>query len=155
MDFVHEIPSVPLRTPAGRLLAQMRRALTHHAIVMDEYGGTAGLVTFDDLMERIAGSAGEREDLKALRMTTLADGSAMIDGLMLVTDLNQRFGLHIDESQYTTVGGYVLGRIGQRPSVGDRVEVEGRVLCVEALDGARVAWVHLSTRSLDETTVST
>jgi CBS domain containing-hemolysin-like protein len=128
----------------------MRRALTHHLIVMDEYGGTAGLVTFDDLMERIAGSAGEREDLKTLRMTTLADGSAMVDGLMLVTDLNQRFGLHIDERLYTTVGGYILGRIGRRPSVGDRVDVEGRMMRVEALDGARVAWVHLSTPARDQ-----
>jgi CBS domain containing-hemolysin-like protein len=149
MDFVHEVPSVPLRSPASRLLAQMRRALTHHLIVIDEYGGTAGIVTFDDLMERIAGSAGEREDLKTLRMTTLDDGSAMVDGLMLVTDLNERFGLHVDERVYTTAGGYVLGRIGQRPKVGDRVEVEGRVLRVEALDGARVAWIRLSTRSSD------
>jgi CBS domain containing-hemolysin-like protein len=147
LDYVHEIPSVPLQTPAGRLLAQMRRAVAHHAIVLDEYGGTAGLVTFDDLMERIAGSGGERDDLKALRMTPLADGAAMIDGLMLVTDLNHRFGLHVDERLYNTVGGYVLGRIGRRPSVGDCVDVEGRVLRVEALDGARVAWVHLSTPS--------
>jgi CBS domain containing-hemolysin-like protein len=147
MDYVYEIPSVPLTTPAGRLLAQMRRAVTHHVIVMDEYGGTAGLVTFDDLMERIAGSAGEREDLRALRMTTLADGSAMVDGLMLTTDLNARFGFHLDERLYKTVGGYVLGRIGRRPHVGDRVEVEGRVFRVEALDGTRVAWVHLSAPS--------
>jgi putative hemolysin len=147
VDFVHEIPSVPMKTPASRLLALMRRAVTHHVVVMDEYGGTAGLVTFDDLMERIAGSAGEGDDLKALRMTTLGDGTAMVDGLMLVTDFNQRFGLHIDERLYTTVGGYVLGRIGQRPSVGDRVAVEGRILRVEALDGARVAWVHVSTAS--------
>lgn len=65
----------------------------------------ASTATLDDLMERIAGSAGEHEDLSALRMTTLADGSAMVDGLMLVADLNDRFGLHIDERLYTTVGG--------------------------------------------------
>jgi CBS domain containing-hemolysin-like protein len=147
MDYVHEVPSVPLRTRASRLLAQMRRAFTHHLIVLDEHGGTAGIVTFDDLMERIAGSAGQREDPKGRRMTTLPDGSAMVDGLMLVGDLNERFGLHLDEHTYTTVGGYVLGRIGRRPSVGDRVEVEGRIMRVEALDGARVAWVHLSTPS--------
>jgi CBS domain containing-hemolysin-like protein len=144
MDHVQEIPSVPKQTPAGELLTQMRRAITHHMIVVDEYGGTAGLVTFDDLMERIVGSAAGHEDLKALRMTTLADGSALIDGLMLVTDLNQRFGLHIDETVFTTVGGYVLGRIGHRPDVGDRVDVEGHILRVEAVDGPRVAWVHLS-----------
>jgi CBS domain containing-hemolysin-like protein len=146
LDYVYEVPSVPLRTPASRLLSEMRRAVTHHVIVMDEFGGTAGIATFDDLMERIAGSAGNREDLKALRMTTLADGSAMVDGLMLVADLNDRFGLHLDARTYTTVGGYMLGRIGRRPEVGDHVDVEGRVLRVEALDGIRVAWVHLSTR---------
>jgi CBS domain containing-hemolysin-like protein len=147
MDYVHEVPSVPLRTRASRLLAQMRRAVTHHLIVLDEHGGTAGIVTFDDLMERIAGSAGQREDLRTMRMTTLADGSTMVDGLMLVTDFNERFGLHLDEHIYTTVGGYMLGRIGRRPNVGDRVEVEGRIMRVQALDGARVAWVHLSPRS--------
>jgi magnesium and cobalt exporter, CNNM family len=147
MDHVQEIPSVPLKTPAGRLLTLMRRAVTHHVVVLDEYGGTAGLVTFDDLMERVVGSAAGQEDLKALHMTMLEDGSAMVDGLMLVTDLNERFGLHVDQRMYTTVGGYVLGRIGHQPSVGDRVEVEGHVLRVEAVDGPRVAWVHVSTPS--------
>jgi CBS domain containing-hemolysin-like protein len=150
MDYVHEIPSVPLKTPADRLLALMRRALTHHVIVLDDYGGTAGLVTFDDLMERIAGSAGNRDDLKALRMTTLGDGSAMIDGMMLVRDLNERFGLHVDERTYTTVGGYILGRLGRRPNVGDSVDLEGRVLRIEAVDEVRVAWIHLSTRSREQ-----
>jgi CBS domain containing-hemolysin-like protein len=150
MDYVHEIPSVPLKTPADRLLALMRRALTHHVIVLDDYGGTAGLVTSDDLMERIAGSAGNRDDLKALRMTTLGDGSAMIDGMMLVRDLNERFGLHVDERTYTTVGGYILGRLGRRPNVGDSVDLEGRVLRIEGVDGLRVAWIHLSTRSREQ-----
>jgi CBS domain containing-hemolysin-like protein len=144
IDYVHDIPTVSMKMPAGALLAQMRRAMTHHAIVLDEHGGTAGLVTFDNLIDRIVGNAGVDEDLRALRMTVLSDGSAMLDGLMLVTDLNERFGLHVDESAYTTVGGYVLGRLGRRPSVGDRVEVEGQVLRIEALDGLRVAWVLLS-----------
>jgi CBS domain containing-hemolysin-like protein len=150
-EYVCEIPSVPLRTSLARLLALMRRTVSQHALVMDEYGGTAGLVTFDDLLERIAGSAGEAESLKALRMTTLDDGSAMVDGLMLVADFNVRFGTRLDERSYTTVGGYVLGRIGRRAAVGDRVGVEGRLLRVEAVDGARVAWVSVSTSVQDRT----
>ena len=74
----------------------------------------------------------------------LADGSALIDGLALATDVNEQFGLHIDEETYNTIGGYVLGRLGRRARVGDRVEVEGRALRVEALDGLRVARVYLS-----------
>jgi len=73
------------------------------------------------------------------------DGSAEIDGLALVTDVNERFDLRIDEEIYTTVGGYVLGRIGRRARVGDHIEVEGRTMRVLALDGLRVSKVWLST----------
>jgi putative hemolysin len=72
------------------------------------------------------------------------DGSADIDGLALVSDTNQQFGLHIDESTYTTIGGYMLGRLGRRARVGDVVDVEGRKMRVDAIDGLRVAKVWLS-----------
>jgi CBS domain containing-hemolysin-like protein len=143
-DHVQEIPAVPLNMTAGVLLARMRQAMTQHALVMDEFGGTAGLVTYENLMERIVGDAGGEHDLKGLRMSRLADGSAMLDGLMLVKDLNERFGLHVDPERYTTVGGYVLGRLERRPRIGDEVDVEGMVLRVEAVDGMRVAWVVVS-----------
>jgi CBS domain containing-hemolysin-like protein len=74
----------------------------------------------------------------------LTDGSAMIDGLALTTDVNVRFALQIDEDLYDTIGGFVLGRLGRRPRLGDVVEVGGRRIRVEALDGLRVARVRLS-----------
>jgi putative hemolysin len=67
-----------------------------------------------------------------------------VDGLTLVTDVNQQFGLDIDESTYTTLGGYVMGRIGRRARLGDTIEVEGRRMRVVALDGLRVAKVWVS-----------
>jgi CBS domain containing-hemolysin-like protein len=78
-------------------------------------------------------------------VNVLADGSAEIDGLVLVAEVNQQFDLHIDQDTYTTVGGYVLGRLGRRPQIGDVVDVESRRLRVEALDGIRIARVWLST----------
>jgi putative hemolysin len=111
--------------------------------VIDEYGGTAGLVTFEWLMERIVGDLVEVGH--AGRITVRPDGSAEIDGLTLVTDVNERFDLRIDKEIYTTVGGYVLGRIGRRARVGDVIEVEGRTMRVLALDGLRVSKVWLST----------
>jgi Mg2+/Co2+ transporter CorC len=75
------------------------------------------------------------------------DGSAEVDGLTLVTDVNEQFGLHIDEETYTTVGGYVMGRIGRRARLGDTVEVERRIMRVSALDGLRVARVWISVPS--------
>jgi putative hemolysin len=137
-----EALTVPETLAADDLLAALQRRGLREAIVIDEYGGTAGLVTFEWLMERIVG------DLVAVghpgRITARPDGSAEIDGLALVTDINQQFDLRIDEQVYTTVGGYVLGRIGRRARVGDVIEVGGRTMRVLALDGLRVAKVGLS-----------
>jgi putative hemolysin len=83
------------------------------------------------------------------------DGSADIDGLALVTDINTQFALHIDEDTYTTIGGYVLGRLGRRPRIGDAIEVEGRRIRVDALDGLRVARVWLSKMAQRATTGDT
>jgi len=139
-----EALTIPETMKADDLLAEMQRRRTHHAIVIDEYGGTAGMVTFEGLMARIVGEMGEAADQATPRIVTLADGSALLDGLTLVRDVNERFGLEIDEDVYTTVGGYVLGRLGRRARLGDRIEVETRTLRVEALDGLRVARVFLT-----------
>ena len=138
--------TVPETMSADDLLSEMRKRGSGIAIVIDEFGGTAGLVTFAGLMERIVGGPGGGD---GARITVLADGSALIDGLALVADVNERFGLHIDEEKYNTLGGYVLGRLGRRARVGDRFELEGRTLRVEALDGLRVARVFLSKERVD------
>ena len=136
--------TVPETMSADDLLSEMRQRHTAVAIVIDEFGGTAGLVTFAGLMERIVGEVGPGGG--DTRITVLADGSALIDGLALVADINAQFGLHIDEEKYNTIGGYVLGRLVRRARVGDRFDVERRALRVEALDGLRVERVFLSKR---------
>jgi CBS domain containing-hemolysin-like protein len=142
--------TVPETMPADTLLGEMRSRGTPLAIVIDEYGGTAGLVTFAGLMERIVGGIGQEGTLS--RITVLADGSALVDGLALVTDINNQFGLHIDETIYNTLGGYVLGRLGRRARLGDRIDVERRTMRVEALDGLRVARVFISREKGDAET---
>src|SRR6185503_5005255 len=142
-SLAREVLTVPVTLGADDLLAEMRRRRAREALVIDEYGGTAGLVTFESLMERIIGEI--PGEMGAQTRTTLrGDGSADIDGLALVSDFNAQFGLHVDEDTYTTVGGYVLGRLGRRARVGDTIDVEGRKLRVEAVDGLRVAKVWLS-----------
>lgn len=136
-----ETLNVPETMAADDLLASLRQRGVREAIVIDEYGGTAGLVTFEWLMERIVGAAGTG------RMTVHPDGSADVDGLTLVPDVNEQFGLDIDEDTYTTLGGYVMGRVGRRPRVGDTIEIEGRRMRVTVLDGLRVAKVWISTKS--------
>jgi CBS domain containing-hemolysin-like protein len=139
-----EALTVPTTLGADELLAEMRRRGVREAIVIDEYGGTAGLVTFESLMERIVGDTGG-EFGDSARIAVREDGSADIDGLVLVGDVNAQFGLHVDDEAYNTVGGYVLGQLGRRARVGDTIEIEGRQMRVEQLDGLRVAKVWLST----------
>ena len=138
-----EVLMVPETLRADDVLAEMRRRGVREALVIDEYGGTAGLVTFASLMERIVGDLSTTAG-GALRINALPDGSVEIDGLVLVADVNEQFGLHIDQDTYTTVGGFVLGELGRRPQLGDAVTVENRTLRVDALDGIRVARVWLS-----------
>jgi CBS domain containing-hemolysin-like protein len=136
--------TVPDTLKADDLLTDMRARRTSLAIVIDEHGGTAGMVTFERLMERIVGEIGADDAGAVSSITVLTDGSALIDGLALVTDVNAQFGLSIDEDLYDSLGGFVLGRLGRRPRLGDCVEIDGRRIRVEALDGLRVARVLLT-----------
>jgi magnesium and cobalt exporter, CNNM family len=140
---VREVLNVPETLAADDLLSELRRRRAREALVIDEYGGTAGLVTFESLMERIVGEVPGEAGAQS-RVTARPDGSCEVDGLALVADINEQFGLHIDEGVYTTIGGYMLGRLGRRPRVGDTIEVEGRKIRVEVLDGLRVAKVWVS-----------
>jgi len=112
-------------------------------------------VTFESLMERIVGNLGSGFGSAKALINVLADGSAEIDGLVLAADVNEQFQLHIDQATYTTVGGYVLGRLGRRPRVGDTIDVEGRRMRIDALDGLRVAKVWLSKPMKSSTTEDT
>ena len=142
-SIAREALTVPETMKADELLRQMRRHRTHLAIVIDEYGGTAGLVTFQRVMERIVGQLGGDFGIAASSIRQLPDGSAEVDGLALVTDINEQFGLEIDEETYTTIGGFMLGRLGRRPNVGDTVDAGRRTLRVEAVDGLRVSRVRI------------
>jgi CBS domain containing-hemolysin-like protein len=144
VPLMREPLTVPETLGLDDLLNEMRRCRTTLAIVIDEYGGTAGMVTFERLMERIVGEIGADSDGSPTRVSVLTDGSALLDGLTLTTDVNLQFGLKIDEDAYNTIGGYVLGRLGRRPRLGDVVEIDGRRIRVEALDGIRVARVLLT-----------
>jgi putative hemolysin len=146
---IRELFTVPETLAADDLLAEMKRRGSREALVIDEYGGTAGLVTFESLIAHIVGDLGPGIGGGA-RTETLPDGSALIDGLVLVRDLNERFGLNIDETVYTTVGGFMLGVLGRRPRVGDTIDVDGRRMRVEALEGIRVAKVWLSRPAAEE-----
>jgi putative hemolysin len=121
------------------LLARFRASRQHLAIVLDEYGGTAGLVTLEDLLEEIVGEVSDAFDRTPPPVKRLPDGSALVDGLMLIEEVNQALGLRLEDPSYDTIAGYMLGRLGRVARLGDEVEVKGLRLQVEAMDGRRIA----------------
>ncbi|MGI8553937.1 MAG: hemolysin family protein, partial [Dehalococcoidia bacterium] len=134
---------VPETIRIDDLLRAMRQGRIQIAIAIDEFGGTAGLVTLEDLLERIVGEVQDEFEPAATEMELFQDGTALIDGLTLIDDVNSRFGLHLDDRSYDTIGGYVFGELGRRAVVGDTIPVEGRTLEVTALDGLRIAQIRL------------
>jgi CBS domain containing-hemolysin-like protein len=134
---------VPETMRVDKLLAQMKQHRTHLAVVVDEYGVTAGVVSLRDLMDRIAGEVRDEWETVEPTIQWLADGSAMVDGLALLTDIADEFGIPFGDADFDTLGGYIFGRLGRRPAVGDTVDVDGRRLTIEELDGLRVSRVRI------------
>jgi CBS domain containing-hemolysin-like protein len=115
----------------------------HIAIVLDEYSGTAGLVTLDDLVGRILGDVADPFDKSAPDIQRLPTGAYLVDGLTNIEDVNDRLGLKLHDDFYDTIAGFVLGRLGRMARVGDTVEADGARHKVEALDGLRISRLSL------------
>ncbi len=135
---------VPETIPVSHLLARFRENRQHIAIVLDEYGGTAGLVTLEDLLEKIVGEVSDPFDDSQAEIQAMSDGSSLIDGLALMEDVNEELSLNLQDPNYDTIAGYVLGKLGRMPRLHDVVEGDGVSLRVEALDGLRISRVLLT-----------
>jgi putative hemolysin len=135
---------VPESMTVDDLLHELQRRKVHLAIVLDEYGGTAGLVTIEDLIEEIVGEIQDEYDVEEPMIVKLSDDEARVDGRADVDDLSELFDRPIaleDDDEYDTVGGLIYHRIGGVPKPGDQVSVDGLTLTVETTDGRRVGKV--------------
>ncbi len=145
---IRKLLRTPLEVPESMtvddLLHALQRRKVHIAIVLDEYGGTAGLVTIEDLIEEIVGEIQDEYDVEEPMVEPLSEGQARIDGRASVDDLGEHFDIDLDgtdREEYDTVGGLVYHQIGGVPKVGDTVQVGGLTLTVETTDGRRVGKV--------------
>ncbi len=129
---------VPGSREVEDVLADMKLLKQHMAIVLDEFGGTAGLVTMEDLLEEIVGQIEDEYDRPARRPATAPAGAASCSGSDALVDVNQRLGLQLARDEYTTLGGYLFGALGRLPKIGDRVPIEGGWFEVTAMEGRRV-----------------
>jgi CBS domain containing-hemolysin-like protein len=133
----------PEHMPLDELLSTMRARQTHTVIVVDEFGGMAGLVTLEDVMERIVGDVDDGQSENGPDVEQLANGVVRVSGLMSIQDVNDQFGTHIEDSFYNSIGGFVFGQIGRRPAVGDEIAVNGHVFRIAELDGLRIDRIDL------------
>jgi CBS domain containing-hemolysin-like protein len=128
---------VPESKPVDDLLREMQQEQSHFAIVVDEYGGTAGLITIEDIIEEIVGEIADEHDREAPGPERLDDGTVRVPASMDIDDLAELFDVHIDEEDVDTVGGLLTKAIGRVPIVGSSGAVAGLVLTAERMAGRR------------------
>jgi CBS domain containing-hemolysin-like protein len=142
---------VPETMPAGRLLAEFRRAHTTLAVVIDEYGGTAGLVTIDDLIEEIVGDVPDEFHAETPSVEAQPDGTTLVSPRLRLDEFDELFHLRLDEAQEAeTVGGLVVERLGRLAEVGDVIDLGGHQLLVEEVDGVKITRLRMIPRQRAE-----
>jgi CBS domain containing-hemolysin-like protein len=143
---VRPVLSVPDSLSVDRLLLRLQQEQRSLAVVVDEFGGTAGLVTLQDVLERIVGQFGDEFEAPQPLVAPQPDGSILVDGLARIEDVANLCGLHVspaDTDEVDTMGGLIMLHLGRLPNVGDEVQIDGSTLKVEQMDGRRVARLRL------------
>jgi len=141
-DVVRDVPFVPDSKPLEGLLREMQEEGEHMVVLVDEFGGTAGIVTLEDLLEEIVGDIVDLEDQEEDIVQT-PEGELHLRGGYAIADLNEAFQLKLPEDDYTTIAGFMLGRLGRIAVVGDEVRVRGASLRVLSVEGRRIERVAL------------
>ncbi len=136
---VRQVKFLPISKTVLSALSEMRRERAHLAIVVDDYGGTAGIVTLEDLVEELIGDIRDEYDVESGEATKLSTGAVEVDGLLNLDEFREQTGVELPEGPYETAAGYVLAILGELPKVGDEARIGGRVITVTELDGRRIA----------------
>jgi putative hemolysin len=142
-NLVRPARAVPETKSVSELLREMQAEQFHMAIVIDEYGGTAGVVTLEDLIEELVGEIVDEFDTEDARVEPVPAGGVRVSGRLTIDDANDLLAVELPEGDYDTVGGLVLSELGRLAATGDTVEVLGARLTVERVQGRRIMRVHI------------
>ncbi|TDC52535.1 HlyC/CorC family transporter [Actinomadura sp. KC345] len=146
-DLVRPVKLLPSTKRVLPVLSEMRREGCHLAIVMDEYGGVAGIVTLEDLVEELIGDIRDEYDVQDAQARRLHGGVVEVDGLLNLDDFAGETGIRLPAGPYETVAGHIMAVLRRVPAEGDSVEAGGRRLAVARMDGRRVARVRVMPRA--------
>jgi CBS domain containing-hemolysin-like protein len=142
---------VPESKELDKLLGEFRAKKIHIAIVVDEYGGTAGLVTLEDLLELIVGDIQDEHDVEEEDVVKLSDREYLVSANLSMDDLSEKLNLKLEEKDFETVGGYIYDLVGSLPRVGQRVTTDGIEYVVEKVSGQRIVKVKIVLRKTENT----
>jgi CBS domain containing-hemolysin-like protein len=145
-SLMREAHYVPETKRVAELLPEMQAEKFHMAVVIDEYGSTAGLVTLEDLIEELVGEIVDEFDLEGPRVEPLPGGDVRVDARMPVDELNELLSLELPEGDWDTVGGLLFSRLGHVPAEGEVLDVDGHSLRAERVVGRRIGRVRISSR---------
>jgi putative hemolysin len=149
-DLVREIKQLPGSKNVLAALSEMRREGHHLAMVVDEYGGTDGIVTLEDLIEEVIGDIRDEYDEARAGPSRLGGGAIEVDGRLNLDDFAEFTGLELPDGPYETAGGFMMSALGRLPSVGDEVLREGYTITVTAVDGRRAERVRVTPPRQDD-----
>jgi CBS domain containing-hemolysin-like protein len=142
-ELVKKVLIVPENKNLGDLLAEFKKTKTHMAIIIDEYGGTRGMVTLEDLLEELVGDIADEHEIVEEFIQELDDGTFMLDAKIPLDDLDEKLGLEIEDEEFNTLGGHVFGQLGREPQPGDEVQGSDYTLRVEESDRHRIIKLRL------------
>jgi putative hemolysin len=148
-SLAREVKALPGSKRVLSALSEMRREGHHLAIVVDEYGGTDGIVTLEDLIEEVIGDIRDEYDALGGESRQLVGGAVEIDGKMNLDEVAEISGLVLPEGPYATVGGYLMAALGRLPQTGDEAEHDGFRLEITEVDGRRAARVRITPPKAD------
>lgn len=143
MDIVRTVHFVPETKKIDQLLHEFQQKRVHIAIVVDEYGGTAGLVTIEDLLEEIVGEIVDEYDREEPTIKKISDVEMIMNAKVSIDEVNELFGSHLEGDDFDTIGGFVFSKLGRIPNIGDEIEDSGIKISILATSGRRVKDVRV------------
>jgi CBS domain containing-hemolysin-like protein len=143
-SLMREAIFLPETARINAALAAFRDSRQHMAIVLDEYGGTAGLITLEDVLEEISGDIPDQFESDLPEILQRPDGTWDVSGLALIEDVNEDLQITLSDENYDTIGGYVMGKLERIPQAGDEIQVDGVRFTVQAVDGMRIDRLNIS-----------
>jgi CBS domain containing-hemolysin-like protein len=141
---MREARFVPETKPVARLMREMQAEKFHMAILVDEYGGIAGLVTLEDCIEELIGEIVDEYDIESAEVQELGDGELLVDGGVDIDEVNELLGVNVPTEDFDTIGGFVFGTLGHVPTEGESIEFEGHTFTAEKVDGRRISLVRVT-----------